>query len=42
LKEFIAKNLFERSYFYNQATYKITVDSKSTATIINEIFEVLN
>lgn len=42
LKEFIAKNLFERSYFYNQATYKITVDSKSTATITNEIFEVLH
>lgn len=42
LKEYIAKNLFDRSYFYNQATYKITVDSKSINAITNEIFEVLH
>jgi len=42
LKDFIAKNLFERSYYYNQATYKITADLKSEAAITNEIFELLN
>lgn len=42
LKEFIAKNLFERSYFYNQAKYKITVDGKNPETIAAEIFNLLH
>jgi shikimate kinase len=42
LKEFIAKHLFERSYFYNQATYTIAVDSKSPEVIVEEITELLN
>ncbi|MBP6557070.1 MAG: shikimate kinase, partial [Flavobacterium sp.] len=33
LKEFIAKNLFDRSYYYQQATFKISTDSKSPETI---------
>ena len=41
LKEFIAQHLFERSYFYNQATYTVTVDSKSPDEIVNEIFYLL-
>lgn len=42
LKEFIAKNLFERSYFYNQATYKVIVDDKTTNEITEEIYQLLN
>jgi shikimate kinase len=42
LKEFIAKNLFERSYFYNQATYKVIVDNKTTKEITEEIYQLLN
>lgn len=42
LKEFIAKHLFERSYFYNQSTYNLTVDGKSPETIAQEILELLD
>lgn len=42
LKEFIAKNLFDRSYFYNQATYKVTVDGKTPEAIVDEILVLLN
>jgi shikimate kinase len=41
MKEFIAKNLFDRSYYYNQAQYKINVDGKSTEEIIAEIEIIL-
>ena len=41
MKEFIAKNLFERSYYYNQAHYKISVDAKSVDEIISEIETIL-
>lgn len=42
LKEFIAKHLFERSYFYNYATFKISIDCKSSQAIVGEILELLN
>ena len=42
LKEFIAKHLFERSYFYNQATYTVEVDTKTPQAIVQEIIELLN
>ena len=42
LKEFIAKHLFERSYFYNQATFKVLIDNKSKDEIVNEICGLLN
>ncbi|UPT70005.1 MAG: AAA family ATPase [Flavobacterium sp. JAD_PAG50586_2] len=42
LKEFIAKHLFERSYFYNQATFTINVDNKSPEDIVEEIAGLLN
>jgi shikimate kinase len=42
LKEFIAKNLFDRSYFYNQATYKVTTDGKTPEAIVEEILRLLN
>ena len=41
MKEFIAKNLFDRSYYYNQAKYKITVDGKSPEEILSEIENLL-
>jgi shikimate kinase len=41
LKEFIAKNLFDRSYYYNQAAYKIVVDGKSNEEILLEIKTLL-
>ncbi|CAM1362294.1 Shikimate kinase [Tenacibaculum sediminilitoris] len=42
LKEFVAKHLFERSYFYNQATFKITVDDKNIDEIIEELNKLLS
>jgi shikimate kinase len=41
LKEFIAKHLFERSYYYSQAKYIINVDSKTIDEVVTEIEEVL-
>lgn len=37
MKEFIAKNLFDRSYFYNQAQYKVNIDEKSVGELVSEI-----
>ena len=42
LREFIAKHLFERSYFYNQATYKIVIDNKTPEDITAEILGLLD
>lgn len=42
LKEFIAKNIFERSFYYNQATFKINTDHKSPEEIVEEIVGLLN
>ena len=41
MKEFIAKNLFDRSYYYNQASYKINIDGKAVENILSEIESVL-
>ena len=37
LPEFVAKHLFERSYFYNKAKYKLTVDDKEVNEIVKEL-----
>lgn len=42
LQEFVAKHLFERSYFYNQAQFAIVVDGKSPGQIVEEIIGLLN
>ena len=42
LEEFVAKHLFERSYFYNQATLKVNVDNKNPEDIAIEIMELLD
>jgi shikimate kinase len=41
MKEFIAKNLFDRSFYYNQAQYKINIDDKTVEDILDEIETVL-
>ena len=41
LKDFIAKHLFDRSFYYNQATFKINVDGKSVDEITAEIAKLL-
>lgn len=41
LQEFIAKHLFDRSYYYNQAEYKIAVDGKSIDETVTDIMSIL-
>lgn len=41
LKEYIAKHLFERSYFYNQAKNTISTDGKTADEIVLEIQKLL-
>ena len=41
MKEFIAMHLFERSFYYNHAQYKVTVDSKSIDSVIDDIITIL-
>jgi shikimate kinase len=42
IKEYIAKHLFERNYYYNQATFKIDVDGKSVEQTLSEITNLLS
>jgi len=42
LKEFVAKHLFERSYYYNQATCTVLIDNKDPESIVKEILELLH
>ncbi len=37
LKEYIAKHLFERSFYYNQAQIKIDTNNKTKSEIVEEI-----
>jgi len=41
LMEFIAKHLFERSFFYHKASHVVDVDGKSPETIADEISKLL-
>jgi len=41
IKEFIAKHLFDRSFYYNQATIKVNVDGKSVEEIAFEVMKSL-
>ena len=40
MKEFIAVHLFERSFFYNQAQYKVTVDNKTIEQTVLDIIAI--
>ncbi len=42
LLEAISKNLFDRAYYYNQATYKIDVDDKLPTAVVEEIVALLD
>ncbi|QKX05681.1 shikimate kinase [Aquimarina sp. TRL1] len=41
LQDFIRKHLFERSFYYNQAAYKIITDKKALNDIVAEIQAIL-
>ncbi|MHA7058051.1 shikimate kinase [Aquimarina sp. M1] len=41
LKDFIRKHLFERSFYYNQAQYIISTDTKTVDEVATEIQQVL-
>ncbi len=41
LTEFIAKHLFERSAYYNQATHTVNCDGKSVTTLVEELKSLL-
>lgn len=41
LEEFIAKHLFDRSYYYHQAKHIINVEGKTPEAIVNEIMSLL-
>ena len=42
ISEFIAKHLFDRSFYYNQCKYSVVVDNKLILEIVNEIEFILN
>lgn len=41
LKEFIAKHLFDRSFYYNQAQYKVSIDGKSKEETVADVLKIL-
>ena len=41
MKEFIAKHLFDRSFYYNQAQYKVVVDHKTIEQTVVDIIAIL-
>jgi shikimate kinase len=41
MKEFIAKHLFDRSFYYNQAQHKIIVDDKTIEETVMDIVAIL-
>lgn len=41
MKEFIAKHLFDRSFYYNQAQYKVNIDGKEKDETTRDILSIL-
>lgn len=41
LTEFVAKHLFDRSYFYHQSKHIVLTDDKSTLEVVKDILQVL-
>ncbi len=41
MREFIAKHLFDRSFYYNQAQHKVAVDDKSVEETVQDILKIL-
>ena len=42
LAEFVAKHLFERSYYYNQSSYKVDVDNKNRDETVEDLLSLLS
>lgn len=42
MQEFVAKHLFERSYFYNHANHIVSIDTKTPENIAGEIISLLD
>mgnify|MGYP003606546556 FL=1 len=41
MKEFIAKHLFDRSFYYNHAQHKVVVDGKTVQENVADILDIL-
>jgi shikimate kinase len=41
MKEFIAKHLFDRSFYYNQAQYKVNIDGRTKDETTQDILAIL-
>lgn len=41
MREFIAKHLFDRSFYYNQAQHKVVVDERSVEETVQDILKIL-
>ena len=41
MKEFIAKHLFDRSFYYNHAQYKLSIDGKTKDETAQDILDIL-
>ncbi|WP_269240315.1 shikimate kinase [Flavobacterium limnophilum] len=41
MREFIAKHLFDRSFYYNHAQHKVVVDDKTVEETVADILEIL-
>ncbi|KAF2506444.1 shikimate kinase [Flavobacterium foetidum] len=41
MREFIAKHLFDRSFYYNHAQHKLVVDGRTVEETVNDILEIL-
>ncbi|RED18903.1 shikimate kinase [Flavobacterium cutihirudinis] len=41
MKEFIAKHLFDRSFYYNHAQHKVSVDGRSVEETVDDILKIL-
>lgn len=42
MKEFIAKHLFDRSFYYNHAQHKVNVDGRTIEETVNDILNLLS
>ena len=41
MKEFIAKHLFDRSFYYNQATYVVSIDGRTKEETATDVLTIL-
>lgn len=42
MREFIAKHLFDRSFYYNQAQHKVNVDDKTVDETVQDILTIIS